>query len=260
MNTLNLEGLELLIKLHSPVLLSINHLDAFRHAQNLENIPFTKSDLNRDLSILTEEQVNGVFEIADSRLRWKELIEVLGDVIISQYPSIESKSEGGYILPSQNIPMVLLNKAVHNAAATNVTIINENRYRSYDDQHNMLVEMVVNAYEHGNKYNPNKVVYLLWHKCGSSREIMILDQGTEKLDMGKAHQNRTRLAGTFGKSDDYSGIDLLKAYSKYYQFFSVQDNQGSKKGTLLKIGLSIEQEVKNPEKACSYIGHHLLKI
>ena len=174
-------------------------------------------------------------------------------IVGSYYPTIKTQSTGGYILPSDILPWRFRDRLVQGATGT----------RIYGNQHGMIEEMVSNAIEHGNKFEKTKSVYLLWHMCQKNRtiEVFVVDGGEKEFDLEERIKARRSLSASFGKYDDYSGTDLLRRYSKRYEYFTILSSAQSKKGTLLWIALGqLSQDVQeSTTQVCNYAGHRLFQ-
>jgi hypothetical protein len=116
----------------------------------------------------------------------------------------------------------------------------------------MLEEMIENAAEHGNKYDRNKKVTFLWHKCGIKLEFYIVDEGESELNLMAEQQRRIKQAFA---CEEICGTFLLYSYSKYHEYFSIVQG-GIKKGTLLKIEKGIPHETEvSAASICDFPGH-----
>jgi anti-sigma regulatory factor (Ser/Thr protein kinase) len=184
------------------------------------------------------------------------LVPLKYDSMVAKYSGIDEADLGGYVSKDwRELPLDVRKLFVKQAAGTKMKIIEGNGYRSHDDTNFMIEEMLGNAEEHGNSYDRNKDVYLLWHRCGDGKEVYIIDEGEKEFDFDKQAERRAELGRAFSNSE-LSGTNLLRAYSKSFEYFSVVDNEGNKKGTVLKIVLSEETE---PCGNCDYIGKQIFE-
>ena len=234
---------------------------SYRRLSSLEEQEKTRTQLAAILSnypeIASQSVPSDITQIREFRDDERERMHTQFDDIVFRYPGIQTIDTGGYILPSEWPLPLFLDKLIHKATGTKLRIIPVNRHSSYDDQHFMLSSMVDNAYEHGNRLNMKKKVYLLWHRCGVSKNICVVDEGEVEFDFDKQVKKRRALAASFGKWDDTSGTDYLKEYSKEFEYFSIVDKTPTKKGTLLRIVLEKPEQKPKTTEECNYLGHQL---
>jgi len=164
--------------------------------------------------------------------------------ITANYPSHDTRTTGGYLLPGKILPWRFRSMLV--ARATGM--------QRHGRENFMVDEILLNGLEHGNGQNADKNIHLLWHRCSHGIEIHVVDKGEAEFNLDERIQSRRALVASFGKGDDdYSGTDVLRAYSKEFEYFTILSEAG-KKGTLVRIVLEQFQENVN---GCSYIGHQL---
>lgn len=274
MPTLKYEDFLRLLEAHNPVMIS-EEVSTLAHrwthyAYVLGDIgsrrtdrPDVREKLQRQLDQLLDEcrdivegrviTLDNIKHVSDDE---KERSETTFDSVAASYPGIDDVASGGYVLPGEQPSHVLLDKLIHKGAGTSMAIIEINRYRSYGDPQFLIDEMICNAYEHGNRHDRSKQVYLLWHRCPMGDEVHIIDQGEVEFGLNEQLEARRDLAASFGKEDDLSGLDLLMGHGDF-RYFNICDGS-KKKGTLLKI--VIDQSSEHDGVPCEYIGHSLLPI
>jgi hypothetical protein len=97
--------------------------------------------------------------------------------------------------------------------------------RPWNEDSRMLDHLIENAFEHGNMYNKDKKVILLW----DNTDYYIIDQGTDSIKEIKEGIRKRRKRYDEG---DYSGTSYLE--NRNYEFLALEEGN-QKVGTILKI-------------------------
>ena len=285
MRQLSYEDFLRLLEIHQPVRVTeqdikyVNEWD--RYADSLNKISIRRMDTSKQVknaraqlkTVLSEHQnitLHGICdEMSASQIRQfeddeKERMHLEFERVAAQYAGINEASTGGYVSVWNLFPRPFSDILIRRAAGTKMRIIPVNRYRSYSDEHSMMEEMIDNAIEHGNGGSRDKNTYLLWHQCPQGKEICIVDEGKTEFDLEEIVEARRALLAPFGKSDDVSGIDMLRGHcyrhSTEFEYFSIRDSV-SKRGTLLRILLEKGKQPQTETKeVCGYLGHQMFKV
>jgi anti-sigma regulatory factor (Ser/Thr protein kinase) len=161
--------------------------------------------------------------------------------VVDKYPNISEKPTGGYILPSDFLPGRFRTRVIASAIG----------HIQWGRTVGMVGEALDNACSHGNNINPDKKVYLLWHRCSKGVEIYVVDEGEADCDMDQKIADRSK--PLFGIKEEVSGLDIICSRSQELEYFNLTNPE--KKGILLRLAL----EKNNSEEECNYFGHELLK-
>lgn len=159
--------------------------------------------------------------------------------IKEQYPTVKSLPTGGIVLPSITMPNPFGSRLINTCLDMDGV---------YGSKTSMIDEMITNAADHGNKFSKEKSVYLLWHDCPFGKEAYVVDQGEKHFNPEEC----------FGKYDDLAGLDLLSSRSEEFQYFSIMDTRGMKRGTLLRILLERPYGNVCSSIRCNYTGHNFI--